>query len=69
MKEFDEMERLFNDFSDHADAMFDQDPGYQEWSETIEQQNRQAQDEEMKVIDLSDKSWPSILTNMLGPFN
>ncbi len=51
------------------DSLLDADPGYQEWSETIEQQNRQAQDEEMKVIDLSDKSWPSILTNMLGPFN
>ena len=29
------------------DAMLDADPGYQEWSETIEQQNREHQDAEI----------------------
>jgi hypothetical protein len=27
--------------------LLDDDPAYQEWSETIEKQNQQAQDEEM----------------------
>ena len=45
----------------------DDDPAYQEWSETIQQQNQQQQDQQVdpgdyQVIDLSDKSWSEVLT-------
>ena len=57
---------------DLTEQWMDEDPMYQEWSETIQQQNQQQQDAEMSegyiVIDLSDKSWPEILAkfNQLG---
>ena len=48
---------------DLTEQWMDDDPAYQEWSETIEKQNQQQQDVDAgdyTVIDLSDKSWPEI---------
>lgn len=96
------------------DSLLDDDDGYREWSETIEKQDQQIQDEtvactlcgkqtrmlgtqlcdpcwelekrvrhspelarkildempdeKLQVIDLSQKSWPEVLTKLVGPF-
>ena len=42
----------------HTDSeLLDDDPAYMEWSQTIEKQNQQAQDEEMKPQDQTTAEW------------
>ena len=58
-------EQKMSDTPFEYDETLDADTGYQEWSETIEKQNQQAQDESLRVIDLSGCTWSEVLTKLL----
>ena len=52
---------------DLIEQYLDDDPAYQEWSETIQKQNQQQLEADMAntvVIDLSHKSWDEILETL-----
>ena len=54
---------------DLVQEFLDDDPAYQEWSETIQKQNQQQLEADLAntvVIDLSNKSWEDVL-NILNP--